>query len=301
MADSMVSRRDALLAALAARPAVAALPNPAPPLIDFGGHKVSRLIVGGNPVSGNSHVSRDQDRAMRDYFTTANAKALLRACEAAGINTWQSRGDRHIMRLLNEYRLEGGRIQWIGQTASEIADTSANIRDMAALGAIGVYHHGSRTDAHWYAGSIEKVRDYLKTARQAGLRVGLGTHIPEVVDYVESHDWDLDFYMTAVYNLTRKKEEASKLAGRPIEGEFFHDPDRERMLERVRKTSRQCLIFKVYGATRKCGSREDMLAALRLVFRYAKPNDAVVIGMYPKASEQVNENCAILNQAIQSV
>ena len=297
MADSSLSRRGALLAALASRPVVAALPQSKPPLVDFGRHQISRLIVGGNPVSGNSHVSREQDKAMRDYFTTANAKALLRACEAAGINTWQSRGDRHIMRLLNEYRLEGGNIQWVGQTASEIADIAANIRDMAAMGAIGVYHHGSRTDFHWNAGTIDKVKDYLKVARQSGLRVGLGTHIPEVVDYVESHDWDIDFYMTAVYNLTRGKEEASKLAGRPVDGELFWDPDRERMLERVRRTARQCLIFKVYGASRKCASREDMLAALKLVFRYAKPADAVVVGMYPKASEQVRENCALLVEA----
>ena len=298
MAHTPVSRRGALLAALAARSAVAALPSSAPPQVAFGRHKVSRLIVGGNPVSGNSHVSGELDRAMRDYFTAERVKAPLRDCEQAGINTWQSRGDRHIMRLLNEYRLEGGRIQWIGQTASEIADVAANIRDMAAMGAIGVYHHGARTDSAWAAGTIDQVRELLKVARQSGLQVGLGTHIPEVVDYAESKNWDVDFYMTAIYRLSRSREEASKLAGRPVQDELFWDADREPMLERVRRTAKQCLVFKVYGASRKCASRAPMVEALRLVVRYAKPTDAVVIGMYPRATEQVRENCSVLAEVL---
>jgi len=202
------------------------------------------------------------------------------------------------MRLLHEHRLEGGRIQWIAQTASEFADIARNIREIASLKPVGIYHHGSQTDKFWAAGKIEQAREMLKVMRQAGVQVGLGTHIPEVIDYVESKDWDLDFYMTCVYNLSRSKEEAARLAGRPIPDEFFWDPDREKMLERVRRTSKPCLIFKVYGASRKCGSPEQMLEALRLVFRYAKPSDCVVIGMFPKYSEQVRENCRLAGEAL---
>src|SRR5690242_7386198 len=96
----VISRRSALLAA-AALPAASAAGEM--PLVPFGPARVSRLIVGGNPVSANSHVSAKLDAEMRDYFTAANAKKMLAACEQAGINTWQSRADRHIMRLLHEY------------------------------------------------------------------------------------------------------------------------------------------------------------------------------------------------------
>ena len=287
-----MSRREVMAGALALAG------QPPAPLIKLGPHVVSRLIVGGNPVSANSHLSSKMSREMLDYFTAANVKKLLRECEQAGINTWQSRGDRHIMRLLHEHRLEGGRIQWIAQTASEFADIARNIREIASLKPVGIYHHGSQTDKFWAAGKIEQAREMLKVMRQAGVQVGLGTHIPEVIDYVESKDWDLDFYMTCVYNLSRSKEEAERLAGRPIADEFFWDPDREKMLERVRRTSKPCLIFKVYGASRKCGSPEQMLEALRLVFRYAKPSDCVVIGMFPKYSEQVRENCRLAGEAL---
>ena len=106
--------------------------------------------------------------------------------------------------------------------------------------------------------------------------------------------------MSCVYNLSRTNEETSKLAGRPISGEYFHHPDREVMLKRVRQASKQCLIFKVYGATRQCDSRELMLNTLKLAFQYAKPNDVVVIGMFPKYKDQVAENCAFVREAIRA-
>jgi len=269
------------------------------PQAPFGTYRISRLLVGGNPVSGNSHWSGEMDREMADYFSAANAKKLLAACEAAGINTWQSRADRHIMRLLREYRNEGGRIQWIAQTASELADLRRNVRDAAAAGAIGIYHHGSRTDSLFRAGKLGEIRDLVKAIKDAGVRAGVGAHIPEVIDEIENQGWEeVDFYMTCLYNLSRSKQEAAKLAGGDPKGEFFHDPDREKMLERVRRTRKQCLIFKVYGAGRKCGSREEMKSALAQVFRYAKPQDAVVIGMFPKYKEQVVENCRLLEEAL---
>ncbi|MCL4854098.1 MAG: hypothetical protein KJZ78_22290 [Bryobacteraceae bacterium] len=291
-----LNRRNALAALLAGPPAVARQ-TATPHQVPFGSYRVSRLMVGGNPVSGNSHVSAGMSREMLEYFTAANVKKLLHACEQAGVNTWQSRGDRHILRLLSEYRQEGGRIHWIAQTASELVDIPRNIRDCAAAGAIGVYHHGSQTDRYWASGKIEQARETLKVMRDAGVRVGLGTHIPEVIDYVEDKGWDVDFYMTCLYNLARSKEELARLAGGAT-GELFLDADRERMLERVRRTPKQCLLFKVYGASRKCGSRAQMLDALALAARYAKPSDCFVIGMFPKYSEQVRENCELLAAAL---
>jgi len=44
------------------------------------------------------------------------------------------------------------------------------------------------------------------------------------VDDVESKGWDLDFYMTCVYNLSRTPAEAAQVAGHEVKGEFFHDP-----------------------------------------------------------------------------
>ncbi len=291
-----LSRREMLLTMFAGA-TIGAMPAGCAPTVQIGKWTFSRLIVGGNPVSGNSHVSGQLSREMTDYFTAARVKQLLRDCEGAGINTWQSRGDRHIMRLLREYRLEGGKIQWIAQTASEHADIPRNIATIADMRPAGIYHHGTATDRFWEAGKIEQACEMLKVIRQTGVLVGLGTHIPEVIDYVESKGWDLDFYMACIYNLSRGRAEAEKLAGRPVEGELFWDPDREQMLTRVRQTSKPCLIFKVYAAGRHSDTPERMKAALRLAASYAKPTDCIVIGMFPKYKEQVRENCRLVAAA----
>jgi len=294
---SDLTRRN-LLRAAAVAPVSMASAAESMPAVPFGPYSISRLIVGGNPVSANSHVSRTLDAEMRDYFSVANIKKLLAACELGGINTWQSRGDRHIMRTLHEYRQEGGRLQWIAQTASEYGDLRRNLAEIAAMKPIGIYHHGTQTDKYWNAGKFDQMNDALKAIRQTGARVGLGTHIPEVVDYVESKGWDLDFYMTCVYNLGRTAEEATRVAGHQVDGELFLDSDREKMLARVSRASRQCLIFKVYGASRQCATPETRAAAVRLAFEHAKPTDAVVIGMFPKQQEQVKENCRLVLDAI---
>lgn len=123
-----VSRRSVL-----ASPVAAAARQPPLPQVPFGRGMVSRLIAEGNPVSGFSRQSRALHEEMRDDFDAANVKKLLAACEQAGINTRQCRADRHILRLLREYRNEGGRIQWIAQTASEMADFARSVREAAAV------------------------------------------------------------------------------------------------------------------------------------------------------------------------
>ena len=44
------------------------------PRVKFGSHTISRLIVGGNPISGTSHLSPQLSREMVDYFTAANSQ-----------------------------------------------------------------------------------------------------------------------------------------------------------------------------------------------------------------------------------
>ena len=62
-----LSRREILLTALAGAAAGATAAD-TPPKVRIGKWDFSRLIVGGNPVSGNSHVSGALSREMTDYF-----------------------------------------------------------------------------------------------------------------------------------------------------------------------------------------------------------------------------------------
>lgn len=213
---------------------------------------VTRLISGGNPLCGNSHFSPEMNQAMREYFTQDRVVEYLHALQAAGINTLQARGDYHrIMHWVELFRRQGGKLHWIAQTASEMSDVHQNIRIIAAAGAMGIYHHGTRTDSLWNEGKIDQVKDYLATMRDAGVQVGLGTHIPEVIEYAEEHDWDVDFYMACFYNISRVARESALVApNQPAAKEDFRPEDPARMCRTIRQTDRMCLAFKILGASR---------------------------------------------------
>lgn len=265
---------------------------------------VTRLISGGNPLCGNSHFSHEMSARMLEYFTAEQVVSYLHRLEASGINTLQARGDYHrILYWVELFRREGGKLHWIVQTASEMSDIFQNIKIIAAAGPIGIYHHGSQTDTFWQEGRIDDVYDYLKCIRDCGLQVGLGTHIPEVIEYAEEKDWDIDFYMTCVYNINRKPRQSalvSKTQGDPSI-EVFLEEDPPRMYRVIRATQKMCLAFKILAASRLCKNQEEVSQAFHTAFDSIKPKDAVVVGMYPEHFDQIPANVAYTIQACQSV
>jgi hypothetical protein len=249
------------------------------------------------------------NQEMADYYTADQVVDVLKQCQDAGINTVQARGDYHrVLYWLELFCRQGGQLHWIAQTASEMHDVFQNIRILAAAGAMGVYHHGTRTDTYWQEGQIDRVEDYLKCMRDSGVQVGLGTHIPEVIVYAEEKGWDVDFYMACMYNLSRKPRESALVLEaqgnaaaqdqdpdarkdpRAVNDEEYLAEDRARMCEVVRQTPRTCLAFKILAASRNCATQANVRAAFQYAFSHIKPQDAVVVGMYPKHLDQVTLN-----------
>lgn len=268
------------------------------PTIDLCGTEVTRLICGGNPLSGYSHFTREMDWDMITHYTMPNIQALLSECLAQGINTFQSRGDRHQMRAFLEHRDGGGTIQWIAQTASEFLDIKGNIREIARYEPIAVYHHGTHTDNSWHTGEIDGVRDLVKAIKDHGLPAGIGTHIPEVIEYAEEHGWETDFYMGCFYNLARGYKAAPASDKNAYANDTFPDEDPPRMTKVLRAVSKPCLGFKIMAATRNCETRADTRAAFAYAFANLKPTDAVVVGMFQKYKNQVAENAALVREVL---
>ena len=268
------------------------------PTIDLCGKKVSRLICGGNPISGFSHVSAEMDRDMTEYYTMPNLQALLEECRRQGINTVQSRGDRHQMRMILEHRLAGGKMQWIAQTASEFRDIKANIARIAAFEPIAIYHHGTHTDNSWHAGEIDRVRDFVRAIKDRGLPAGVGTHIPEVIEYIEEKGWETDFYMGCFYNLARGYKAAPATEQNAYAKDRYPDQDPPRMTRTLRAVKKPCLGFKFLAATRNCTTPEKLRAAFEFAFANIKPTDALVAGMFQKYRNQVAENAQIVRDIL---
>jgi len=275
-----------------AQPAPAATSDTELPHIQFGPHSISRLICGSNTFNAGSHLSTFVNTEMRAYFTPRQVLRTLRHCQAVGINCLQA-----VMGNLDIYRQfldEGGAMHFIS-----LDDASSNhVAALAEGGCIAIAHHGETTDQFFKAGRLDDVREYLKAVRDAGLQVGVSTHMPDVVDAIESAGWDIDFYMTCVYERHRSAAELQKLLGHvPIPvGEVYLTNDPPRMYRAIRQTPRPCLAFKILAAGRLSDKREWVESAFAQAFESIKPTDAVIVGMYDRYTDQPAENAALVRQ-----
>ena len=268
-------------------------------LIQLGNCSVSRFLVGHNPPCGNSHISGELNDEMTEYFTTENVLKLYRRAEELGIRTLLIRGDYRMLNLVELYRREGGAMNVVAQTASEMHDVFANIRILAAAGADAVYHHGTQTDKFWREKRIDDCADYLKCMRDAGVSVGLATHVPEVIEHAEENAWDLDFYLACLYNISRTPRESLLVSGDPgaYARETYLEEDRLRMLATIRATPRPVLAFKILAAGRLCRTQESVRDAFRDVYAGIKPTDGVIVGLFPKHFDQVKADLEYAEEA----
>ena len=268
-------------------------------LIPLGNASVSRFIVGHNPPCGNSHFSDELNAEMAEYFTAENVVKLYRRSEALGVRTLMIRGDYRMLDWLELYRREGGAMNVVAQTASEMHDVMVNIRVLAAAGVVAIYHHGTQTDRFWHEGRIDDCLDYLRCMRDCGVAVGLGTHVPAVVEYAEQRGWDVDFYMACLYDLSHGPRESQIVSGSTsgYAREQYLPADRERMLATIRATPKPVLAFKALAAGRLCETPSGVREAFRDAYAGIKPADAVVVGLFPKHTDQVQADLEYAGEA----
>lgn len=179
-----------------------AAPAPPPGAAEFprgkiGKLSVSRLICGGNLISGFAH-SRDLmyvSPLLRHYFTDEKVFETLALCEARGLNTAILRLDENTVRILKRYWKErGGKIQWIAQCQIEEDDMSS-IKQAVDAGAVAAYVHGGVGDSFIEKGRVDvlgKAVDYIK---RQGVPAGVAGHSLEVPKACEKARLGVDFYM----------------------------------------------------------------------------------------------------------
>jgi len=263
----------------------------APPLpkVRFGKYEISRLVVGCNQFYGYSHFNGLLDQLMREWYTPDRVCQILHQCEKEGINVYQYAHveSNRSFSDLQRYRNDGGKIQLvavhIGQ--SPVEEVVRRIQPIA------MYHHGEAVDVLFRNGKMDQVHEYTKRLRQTGVMVGVGTHKPEVVEYVEERGWDVDFYLLCAYNRTRTPEELRKLLGVVPLGEVYLETDPARAFSVARQTKKTCFLFKILAAGRLTRSPESLDAAFKTALDSIKPKDCIVVGMYPRYKYEVKDNC----------
>jgi hypothetical protein len=159
--------------------------------------EVSRLICGGNLISGFAH-SRDLiyvSALLKQYFTDDKVCDTLALCETHGINTAILRVDDNTLRILGRYRKErAGRIQWIAQAKITDQDTT-DIRRAIDGGAVGVYVHGGVGDSLVAEGRVDVLGRALDLIRQNKVLAGIAGHALAVPQACERAGLEPDFYL----------------------------------------------------------------------------------------------------------
>ncbi len=278
-------------------PLPAGTPAPLLPTIRLGEHHVTRLIAGSNPISGYSYMGPIMDRHMREYFTAEQTVEFLWRCERAGINTHQFSDPEQMAGVLRTLRERGSKMKFVclHDGGPERASVEQVVR---ATRPIAVVHHGGVTDRLFRQGKHQQVRDFVKRVRDAGVLAGVSAHNPDCIKRIADEAWPVDFFMTCFYHLTRSPEELEKMP--PVVtlqiGYPFFASDPIAMTDVVRQVNQPCLGFKILAAGRKCHDKQSVREAFQFAFERLKPTDGVIVGMYPRYQDQIEENAEYTRQ-----
>jgi hypothetical protein len=254
---------------------------------------VSRFILGSNPFSGFSHQTPQTDQDMRHYFSTAQIKATLHEAESLGVTTLIARTDYHVMRMLMEYRDEGGTLLWFAQTCPEVGDHYACIQRAHSFGAKAVHIHGGVMDNLFAQGKMDEIPAAIDRIHEKGMLAGIAAHNYKVIEWAEDH-LDVDYFMCCYYNPERRDSHAEH---NPDAAEQYLEEDRQSMTNLIARLSRPVIHYKILAA-----GRNDPAAAFDLAASKMRKNDAVCVGIYQKNNPGIlREDVALLDSSLQKM
>ncbi|MFZ5829323.1 MAG: twin-arginine translocation signal domain-containing protein [Planctomycetota bacterium] len=257
-------------------PMAAAEPDADPmPMITLGTLRVSRVFLGSNPFfgfcHGNPQATGDE---MRDWYTPQRVMSVLDEAADLGINAVWTPCYDHWVRLWNDYRDKGGRLQnWIAQP--DRRPMEAEIRTAVKHGATAVCIQGCNVDDEVRHGRWEVVRGWLELVKSHDLPAGIATHGATTHLEAEEKGLPTDFYHQTMY--------------RPDD---YVPAGREESLAMIARLAKPVVAYKILGA-----GRIKPADALPYAFQRMKRKDGICVGVFPnKNPREIAENVALTRQ-----
>lgn len=183
------------------------------PRTEVGGISLPRMLVGSNWILGYSHTGAAADAMIKNRHSRPEVPAaVLDAYMEYGIDAVMAPdfGENSVLRQgmrLTEERYGKPMIQIVTpainveNTAEGRAEAEAKIRKCGKDGAtFCLIHHMAaeqlvRKDSH----TLERLPDYLDMIRQNGMIPGLSAHMPELIQYSDENEYDVQTYVQ-IYN-----------------------------------------------------------------------------------------------------
>ena len=264
----------------------------------IGNVKISRLLLGGNLVSGYMHA-RDLkyvNQLFRAYVTEDKMMETLRLAEAAGINTVFETGAHFVQRYNREF---GGRMQFIphirvdrGQGEQSLKD---HIQRQVDSGAVALYVWGVSGDRLIQAGAAGELAKAVELAKRHDLPVGVGSHSLLVPMQCEQHQVPCDFYVKTLHSDDYPSATAKELRKEFIwldGGPGWYDNmwciDPEETTEFMKTVTKPWLAFKVLAAG-------AFLPKQAFPYAFSNGADFIAVGMF---DFHIKENAEIVRRVV---
>lgn len=260
------------------------------------GVEFSRLILGGNLLSGWSH-SRDLmyvSQLVKAYHDKDKIFATLLLAEKCGINTLLT--NPILATIIDEYwKRDIGKIQFISDcaglnydakgrpSAAPVNEYMDRIKRAIDYGATACYIQGETADFYMSSGNQKVIEDAIQLIKDNNIPVGVGAHRIETIKACVDAGMEVDFWMKTMHHhnyWSAKHEEWH-------DNMYCFNP--EETISYIHELKEPVIAFKTMAA----GAIHPKDA-----FRYAFENgaDFVCAGMYDfQMVEDVNLTLDILN------
>ena len=280
----------------ARRSAVVESTNKGMPMGNIGKLKVSRLISGGNLISGWSHA-RDLiyvHHLMRHYNTDEKVMDTLELLEEHGVNTIIADPSERPYRIFPKYWNErGGKIQWIAEGHPTLKDLKTDIKTSLDYGASAIYIQGVIGDQWLRSGHLDELGECVEIIKSNGVPGGIGAHLLDVIVESEQRGYNADFYVKTLhpsdYWSARRPGQNLDVVDNRADNYWSMTP--EKTIEFMKKVDKPWIAFKVLAAGAIHPSKG---------FKYAFDNgaDFICVGMF---DFQVIEDCLIAADTLKTM
>jgi hypothetical protein len=284
------------LLAQESRPAAPAAPRETVPQGAIGKVRLSRLICGGNLISGYAH-SRDLiyvSSLLKNYFTEEKIMDTWARCEEHGINTMIfNPDDKRALAVYAKYRARGGKIQCLAQLAPSKDDLAGCIREAVDAGIVGALLVGNYGDAWTRAGDLDRIGRFLQLVKAQGIIAGVAGHELRTIEAVEKAKLAPDFYMKTLHSnnyWSQRRPDQTKEVIDNYGVDNYWCLDAAGAIRFMQELERPWIAYKVLAAG---------AIAPRQGFKYAFDNgaDFCVVGMF---DFQVAEDVQAANVALKA-
>jgi hypothetical protein len=285
--------------AAAAEPSQPAEPAPAGmPYGMIGNLKLSRLMLGGNLVSGCMHA-RDLHyvtQLFRAYVTEEKLFETLKVCEENGINTVFESGAALVQRYNKEH---GGHMQILPSIHPEVGQEERKLKDqikrLVDSGVPALYVWGVAGDNLVRAGQVGLIAKAVEWVKAHGIPAGVGGHSLQVPMACEKAQVPCDFYVKTLHGDDYPSATPKELRKEYIwldGGKGWYDNmwciDPEETVEFMRTVAKPWIAFKVLAAG-AIYPRQGFAHA------FTSGADFIAVGMF---DFQVKENCELVRRLV---